>query len=88
MKEELAGGETQRGEEMERRCSVVTWSGPPVPPVEGVVPGDDVCAVMADQEVDALVEGACDQLGHQGGGALAPQPPRPQEFRPPPERVY
>lgn len=40
------------------------------PSVKGVLPGDDVCAVPAHEELDAVVEGVQVLLGHGGLGLL------------------
>lgn len=36
------------------------------PSIKGVLPGDDVCAVPAHEELDAVVEGVQVLLGHRG----------------------
>lgn len=48
------------------------WSCGPLdsPSIEGVLPGEDVCALPAHEELDAVIEGEQVLLGHRGLGLL------------------
>lgn len=50
------------------------WNQGPMdsPSIEGVLPGDDVCAVPAHEELDAVIEGVQVLLGHRGWKLGAP----------------